>query len=115
MSLLWVTAAYYHGSDEDFRPGDLIHPQKQTGAQNWAERLYDRTGEDYYRDLAEAGPDAMGTWTGEHVYHTDAPHEARDFGEHVYEVEPLTKVLHDPEAPNWTRNKGSARVVRKMR
>lgn len=123
MSLLWTTAttqveaAYYHGTDEDFEPGDLIHPQSETGAKNWAQRLYERTGESFYKDLADAGSEsgAMGPYSGHHVYHTDAPHEARDFGRNVYEVEPLTKIEHDPEQPkNWTRNKGPVRVVREV-
>lgn len=104
MSLLWVTAArrtYYHGSDEEFEPGDLVLPQAESGAKNWGERV----GHD--------GPQSP-FYTGEHVHHVAEPWRAEMFGRHVYEVNPLTDVERDPEdfGEGWTRNKGPARVVR---
>ncbi len=123
MSLLWVTAAYYHSTDTEFEPGDLVRPPVETGAENWADRLYRRTGIDYYQEKADEirqnGTDALGRYSREHVYHADRP--AREFGRHTYEVEPLTPVEPDPEDPGgdrrslgWTRNQGPARVIRRV-
>ncbi len=119
MSLLWSRVAartYYHGSDHEFEPGDLVRPQKETGVKNWAEQLRDRVGDAFDHD-DDLGPH----YTGEHVHHTDAPHKARDYGRHVYEVQPLTPVERDPEDDGvflhdmgWTRNKGPAKVIRRV-
>ena len=105
MSLLWVTAAkvtYYHGSDDEFEPGDILRPRSETGAPSWAERVgYD-------------GPEPP--WrTDNHVYHATNTWAPEWFGRHVYEVEPLTPVERDPEdyGEGWTRSKGPVRVVRK--
>lgn len=94
---------FFHGSSQEFEPGDLVRPQRDTGAPNWAEQL-GHTG--------PLGPH----YTGEHVHHADTPYEARVFGRHVYQVEPLSVVEPDPESAGqgWTRNRGPARVVRRI-
>lgn len=97
---------FFHGSNHELKPGDKIEPAAKTGTPNWAARV--------------GQPDAdLGPYSPQHVYHSSEPHDARVFGEHVYEVRPTADWRVDPEDAyhqtgiRWTRSK-RATVVRKL-
>lgn len=85
-------AQFFHGSDEEFKPGDTVLPQAQSGKVRFA-----------YADPKRA----------ESMYMTGRHTDARHYGKHVYEVNPQGAVRPDPEEHD-SYMAPSATVVRRV-
>lgn len=82
---------FYHGTDEEFKPGDKVLPQSQTGNKKF-----------FYADPKRA----------DNVYITDSKESARYYGKHVYEVDP-SSLRVDPEEEN-SYMAPSAKIIKKL-
>lgn len=90
-----VTAAWYHGTDADLHPGDVVVPGSEIGKANFT-----------YTDVPEH---ANKVWV------TTKPGEegAEFYGGHVYEVEPKSApVVVQPEFDEWSTDR--ATVIRQV-
>lgn len=91
---------YFHGTSEEFSPGDEITPANSRNARRSTQ--------------ASPGANTYGD-PGDHTYAAHNRHQAAHYGDNVYEVEPVSAVHPDPESPEQgVRSYGNMRVVRKV-